>query len=305
MAGVAAGGGSGCEEDALLSELGQSARFGGVMGRDEILRWSWYDAGVSDTGASLDRLLRKGDVLERDGFLTVAGMGHLFASGNLGRERAGRRLRTGACFIEELSSSCPGVMMAGVSGSVSYGTSRKDDDIDILLITSGGSLWKVVKHALLEARRRRRIDPDMPVICLSYCMEYDSFRDEVASHRSRLFARDFLRLKTFTGAGVYRQLLSENGWIGDYYPRIYAERMKALEECSTRTQPSPCAADRLEYESVGSYLRLSALARNVLFRIRGRKDRAFRAIVRRDRCIYESGKWRELESGLEPLNTVI
>lgn len=285
---------------ALLSELGHSAAFGGVMEREEAQKWTWGEAGGAGFDSSLNELLRKGRVLEKNGLLTLGGMQHLFEQSEMRKMAAEKRLSFGRSFIGEISLQCPELLLGGVSGSVSYNSSGPEDDVDILLITEDGRLWKVIANALIEARRIRKTNPDAPILCLSYCMEETAFQSEALSHRSRLFARDFLRLKTETGFSLYSKILRDCTWMRTFYPAMFDERIgMEFKENERRREEQSSLMNTLSYVSVGSYLSIAAMIRNHAFRNEGKGHKEFRAVIRRDRCIYESVKWKRLEKSLE------
>ena len=290
---------------ALLTELGHSAAFGSVMEMEEAQKWSWKEIGDAGFNSSLNELLRMGRVIEKDGRLTLGGMQHLFEHSERRKMAAEDRLRFGQSFIRKIGSQCPELLLGGVSGSVSYNSSGPDDDVDILLITEDGSLWKVLADALIEARRIRKTNPDAPILCLSYCMEETAFRSEALSHRSRLFARDFLRLKAETGLSLYRKILRDSSWMRTFYPAMFDERscQEFMESEERRTERSR-SLNTLYYVSIGGYLSIAAMVRNHAFRREGKRHKEFRARIRRDRCIYESLKWKRLEKSFEEENVI-
>lgn len=293
--------GAQCLEEGLVSELSHSALCGSVMGREEALQWSWTEESRDDGAQErvIDLLVKQGSILERNGQLTVAGMEHLFGASVNRRRAAGMRLSEGTAFLERLKSRSPELLLAGITGSVSYGSSADADDIDILLIARNGTLWKVLKKALREARDMRRRKPAMPTLCLSYCMEEKAFRREMLNHRTRLFARDFLRLKPVAGKGEYGRMLAECFWMKQFYPGAFGARMRECKECAD-DGPSATGSrwNLLNYMAVGNYLRLAAAVRNARFRRDGAHHMLFRAIILPDRCIYESNKWKQLEASL-------
>ncbi len=287
------------QDTGILSELGHSAAFGGVMDRDEALKWSWSENRDGKISASLDRLLGNGSIMEKEGFLTLAGMEHLFLEGAERRTAARKGLLLGLSFIEKLRDLCPELLLGGVSGSVSYGSSATGDDVDIIMITENGTLWKVLKCALLEARRIRRARPDLPILCLSYCMDAGPFSEEALNHRSRLFARDFLRMKTGVGRAFYVRTLKECSWMRDFYPAVYDERLNDAPVLEDKGDIRPRRTwNGITYITLGSYLMLAAHVRNSRFRRQGNEHSAFKAVIAGDRCIYVSDKWKSLEESL-------
>ncbi|MBX8631789.1 MAG: hypothetical protein KIY12_01920 [Thermoplasmata archaeon] len=210
------------------------------------------------------------------------------------RRRAEERYRFASQFLNDALADIPDVLLAGIGGSVSYGTAREDDDVDIVIVSRDGALWNVLWRLLLDARKTRKGSPDKPLLCFSYCIEDSAFRVETATHRSRLFASDFLNMKVVKGEGYYAEILRENEWMASYYPGYYRRA-----RTGSKGGPAPSAMktrpDVTKYAVAGTYLKLSATVRNILFRLRGMNDSDFSAIIRHDRCIYQSSKWKRLE----------
>lgn len=286
--------------EGLIQELEHSASFGCVIPREEAVRWAWSaDMGKAGMETSVDEMVRDGRILEQNGQLTLPGMDHLFDQTTERRAAAQRRLEYGSAFLAGMTRLCPEILMSGISGSVSYGGAARGDDVDILLVTRRDMLWCVLRKLLLQARRLRRERPDMPVLCLSYCVDEDTFWKEAREHRSRLFARDFLRLKTISGQSLYTRVLSECTWMREFYPVVFEERRSAnVEDAPTHAAPGK-GWNMIDYLAVGGYLKLAAAIRNARFSLRGADSRRFRAVIREDRCIYESVKWKRLEDSFE------
>lgn len=278
-----------------LYELRNSAFFGGTMRREELRRWTWNEQEGND---SVDKLIGSGEVLESGGMVTLAGMQQLFEKQPAMQRNAEELMGFGLSFLRELRLRCPEIMLCGISGSVSYGCSNRTDDVDIVLVARDGALWRAIAKALLLARRIRGQRKGSPVLCLSYCMDETAFRREAEGHRSRLFARDFLRLRTEGDSALYIDTLSSNRWMRDYYPKAYDEKLRTCNAPDEKSALAVSRGDYMHFVVIGTYLRAAAGFRNARFRRLGESAREFSAIVRRDRCIYESRKWKMLEESL-------
>jgi hypothetical protein len=248
---------------------------------------------------AINSLVAQGKLVKREEEITLAERPDILGSWKECNARAIYRQEFASSFLKNALSESADVLMAGISGSVSYETAREDDDVDIIVIARDGTLWTVLWRLLLEARRTRKSFPDGPIICLSYCMEDTPFRKEAGMHRTRLFASDFLNTRVVSGMAYYKDVLRENSWMADFYPAGYARVTGRTAESDgeerQNTAPAGGRWNGVKYRVAGTYLRMFARARNLLFSIKGMDDCRFRANIAGDRCIYESSKWSHLE----------
>ena len=246
---------------------------------------------------AVDALKRKGRILVEKGEIALRQQSVVTGDAIDRRKRAEDYMSFGTAFLENVLPSVPGVIMAGICGSVSYGSALPGDDVDIVLVCRNGSLWTAMKKVLLAARALRKRDAARPVICLSYCADDSAFREEAGSHRTRLYASDFLNIRVVAGRAYYQNVLASSGWMRSCYPHTYAARAAEAGGSEAQVGQQSTVHDRLDYLLVGNYLNVMAGMRNIIFRLRGKGDRAFTARIERDRCVYASDRWGRLEKG--------
>ncbi len=247
--------------------------------------------------AAIEALERSGRIVIEGGEIALHGHGDVSGSALERRKRAGDYLSFGRAFLESVTPSVPDVIMAGICGSVSYGSAGPADDVDIILICRNGALWSVMKKVLLRARALRKKEPWRPVICLSYCADDAAFREEAANHRTGLFASDCLNIRVVKGEDYYLNVLSSNPWMRSRYPSTYDARVGDGEKSATYVEGQNTFRNRLDYMLVGNYLRAMARGRNMMFRLRGNEHALFTARIEKDRCVYASERWKRLEEG--------
>jgi hypothetical protein len=244
--------------------------------------------------AAITSLQKSGSILVKGGEISLFGE-RTAGDAHERRKRGNDYMSFGVSFLEKVLPSVPEVIMAGVCGSVSYGSAAEGDDVDIILICRSGSLWGVLKKVLLAARAVRKKESWRPVICLSYCAEDRVFRDEVANHRTRLFTSDCLNIRVVKGENYYRSVLAGNGWMRSFFPAAYAARLRDGVRSETQDENWNIAGNVLDYMLIGNYLKVMARMRNLVFHLKGRDSAFFTARIERDRCIYASDRWRKLE----------
>jgi len=122
-----------------------------------------------------------------------------------------------------LLSFLPSVKLIGLSGSLSMNNCRKNDDIDLFIITSRRRLWitRLLVLALLTffgERRERNTILGKDKICLNMLLSEDSI---VISKNSRnLFtAHEVVQVKPlFNKDNTYEKFLNANKWTRSFLP---------------------------------------------------------------------------------------
>lgn len=283
-------------EEEVLDIIRSSVRCGFTSTVDEVQeRLAAGNSGIAmKCATAIDILEKSGRIMIENGEIVLRGQGDVSGRAHERRRMAGEYMSFGLSFLEGILPSVPDVLMAGICGSVSYGSAGPDDDIDIMLVCRNGTLWSVMRKVLLAARSVRKREPRKPIMCLSYCAGDDAFREEAASHRTRLFASDCLNIRVVKGRDYYTNVLESSTWMSSCYPLTYAARVAEGNGDDVDCGGS-AGGDRLNYLLIGGYLKTMAWGRNLALRLKGREDELFTARIERDRCVYASDRWRRLE----------
>lgn len=127
-------------------------------------------------------------------------------------------------------SVIPSIDFVGITGSLSMGAARENEDIDLLIITSVGCLWitRLLCHVLLKIKRvqvRHWKDKDIrDKLCLNMFLETKnlSFAD-----RNEIYtAHELLQIKPlFDRDSAYRRLLISNKWVRQFFPEGYRQSL--------------------------------------------------------------------------------
>ena len=120
----------------------------------------------------------------------------------------------------------PSVKLAAISGALSMDNSRKNDDIDLVIITSKNLLWSTRFLANLFLLLFKR-DPAGQKISDRACL--NMFLDESAlsiSDRNIYTAHEICQMRVlWDREGTYRKFLRANSWIKDYLPNWQLEKI--------------------------------------------------------------------------------
>ncbi len=215
------------------------------------------------------------------------------------RRLTDQRLRQADLFAASLERCTPGLELMAISGSVAYGGTKVDDDIDFYIVTGSDGLWITLLIAMGLARLHRLRRPETPVFCFNRLEEADGCRARFRESGEALFAREALSLRVLRGAGFYRDLLESAPWMERWFPALYRKRVEETgARDPARTAPSSPlwrAANATAFLVVGPYLWTLGAIRNRRLRREGRTQAVFRTVVEPRFCAYESRKYDRLD----------
>ncbi len=184
-----------------------------------------------------------------------------------------------------------------ISGSTSYLSASKTDDLDFFCISESGRMWKSFVKSLILARSFRLLQKDSPWLCLSYVADEQFAKREFASSRDGLFARDAISARVIHGEEYYSNLLRENSWMAEYFPKLYSlqiakssNAVKAMKRDSTFAR----IVNLFLYYTAGSYIKLKSYLLNRKFSRDRKISSLFKLRIGVDHCVYESQDYLRL-----------
>ncbi len=210
---------------------------------------------------------------------------------------AARRLAGASAFTENLLRVCPWLRLVAISGSVAYGRTRPDDDIDFFLVVARGRLWVTLLVAMVLARIARGKVRGLPTYCFNRALEEDRAMEAFSSRHEALFAREALNLRVLRGRSFYGSLIERAPWMEQHFPVLYRSRRAEAsgpEATAARGEIWWSLANAAAFLGLGAYLRLVGQVRNRRHVRSGEDSAQFRTVVQRGFCAYESNKYEQL-----------
>lgn len=219
------------------------------------------------------------------------------------RIRAEWNLEVGRNFAL-LFRSDENLLLLSISGSTSYHSVSKEDDLDFFCVTRNDSMWIFLLKALIKGRLFRAREKRSPPFCFSYVMEEAYARKLFSKRSDALFARDAMMAVVLKGEEFYGKLLTENEWIGSYFPRMYSTRISEVlkrhysesmvGEFSKKPPTSQRIANRILWPILGNYIRVKSYLLNRKFSRVEDTRRIFKVKMDKDHCLFESNDYMEL-----------
>ncbi len=198
-------------------------------------------------------------------------------------------------------------VLVAVSGSTSYKTASRKDDVDLFCVTRPGTMWVFLARALILTRLSKLFDRSRAPICLSCVMDESYARKLFSADRGALFARDALVAEVVLGRDQYDSLLESAPWVGRYFPRLYALRRspgRQRKDAKGAGSAWTKVANLLLFITLGSYIRAKARLHNNLLAKQGNDLYLFQVRIGLDHLIYESDKYirlREMYDEIQPI----
>ncbi len=192
----------------------------------------------------------------------------------------------------------PAVRLVAVSGSTSYDSARRDDDVDFFCVTKKSEMWFFMVKTLLLARINRVWRRGGPSVCFSCVMDEGRAREQFGEAKDPLFARDALTAKPLLGLEYFRGLLTRATWMKNFYPRLYLSKLNGNRVRSINDDSGSSAIKRILnsylFHVVGRYIRLKSKLLNSRLAKEGKISSIFMVRMGEDHCIYESVRYRQL-----------
>lgn len=188
--------------------------FGFPLTKDDLVRWS--------CGAG-SRSARKVEVVNKSGYFFVKGR-EILINKRISRVKASQKKLRIAERASKILSFIPTVKMVAVTGSLAMMNSGKNSDIDLMVVTSKGTLWttRFCIYVLLNAIRytlRKPLDSDQKdKFCLNIWLDES---DMVWSKPDRNIytAHEIAQIIPLVNKDeTYEKFLWKNKWILSYWP---------------------------------------------------------------------------------------
>ena len=202
-----------------------------------------------------------------------------------------------------LSAAGHWVLCVGITGSTAYGEPQTGDDLDLFVVTRRGSLWIFLATTYLSLRLHRwsGASDGRPLPCFNLVLEDLSAQREFGRPQGFLFARESLAVRLLEGDDYYGHLLGRAPWIGEWFPRLYAERARSLP--GRRPAPAPALARALNaviFPWLASYLQLAGLWRSSRRESSGRGAGSFRTVTGPGQLAFRSQRFEQIRRAYEP-----
>ena len=169
-------------------------------------------------GQELARLVKAKKIGAKDGYFYLKGRAKTV---NLRKQRSrwSKAKLKRASFFAQILKVIPTIKLVAISGALAMKNCHKDDDIDLVLITSAGSLWttRFFANILLLPFKR---DPRGQKIANRACLNVFIDESDLKIRPQNLyFAHEICQMKPLWDRdGTYSRFIQANSWVKKYLP---------------------------------------------------------------------------------------
>lgn len=210
-------------EKAILKTLKYGNIFDYPMKAWEIQKWLiGKEAGLRQIEKALRKLYKVSRIKYQGGYYFLSGRKGLVAK-RFERQRQSEKYLNTAKWIGKIFKLIPWVLLVGVSGGLAMENARREDDIDLFIVTGRKRLWisRILILGVLEVLGKRRKRGEIGVnaagkICINMLLDEDSLAQK---DKDIYLAHEVLQMRVlWEREGIYSKYLEENFWAFKYLP---------------------------------------------------------------------------------------
>lgn len=208
---------------AMLRTLIYADLFDYPLTKDEV--WKWLIKSPNALGDTRN-------IQEKKGFYFLRGRRNIVQV----RQRREKWSNTKLEIAKKIASFLkyiPTIKLVGVSGALAVGNAKKDDDIDLFIISSKGLIWtaRFLTTLFIEFTGFRR-HPDEEKLKNKICLNMFVAEDHLIlpkNERDLFSAHEVLQMKPiYDKGGVYEKFIKANSWVKEYLPNAVDEDIRIL-----------------------------------------------------------------------------
>lgn len=181
-------------------------------------------ADLPEIQKELSSLINKKRLNTQKGYYFLKNRTQILATRSIRRRYSKRKIKR-AYFYASLLKFIPTIRLVGITGALAMQNSHKRDDIDLVVITSKGTLWttRFLTSLILFPFKR---DPTGHNIANRACLNL--FLDETKlniENKNAYIAHEICQMKPVWDRNkTYSQLLRQNIWVKKYLPNWRPEK---------------------------------------------------------------------------------
>ncbi|MEJ6524738.1 MAG: hypothetical protein QNL65_11250, partial [Opitutales bacterium] len=124
--------------------------------------------------------------------------------------------------VLSILNSCQQITGLAITGSVAAGVNAEDGDVDVLIITKPGWVWRVRALAIYLAHKH----PNGGLLCPNMVMSQDSLEFE----KSVYSAREMMQIIPIKDSNGISELYSKNTWVNEVLPNASKKQSITLPQ---------------------------------------------------------------------------
>ncbi len=249
-------------KSAAFAALSYFDLFSYPLFEEEVWYWLPIKTERREAKKALEELKKEGKIVTKDGFYFLP-QNKKIEERKKQESYAKEKIKK-AKKAAQILGFLPGVLLVGLTGNLAMKAANKEDDIDFLIITRSGWLWRsrfwaVILLELFGWRRRPNQKKVRDKICLNLFLDENHLA--LGEERQDLYtAHEILQMRPLVNkAGTYQRFLAANFWAASFLPQAFKERQKEWPKAKARDLNSPRAVFPCFGEKILAYLQLKKI----------------------------------------------
>lgn len=173
---------------------------------------------VSTFNKTLQLLLKEKKIVQKDNLLFLKGRESIVKIRQVRKRSSAKKLEK-ALFYAKILRFIPTIKLLAISGALSMENADANDDIDLVIVTSKGSLWttRLLANLILWPFRRKAGELHIKdKACLNMFLEFDSLK---IGTQNLYTAHEIAQMRPLWQRGkTYQSLIKANSWVKNYLP---------------------------------------------------------------------------------------
>ncbi|HUV72404.1 MAG TPA: hypothetical protein VMW25_05325 [Clostridia bacterium] len=210
---------------AILKTLAYADSFDYPLTSNEI--WYWlitpYFFSLAEVKKKLIELKKQGRISQKEKYYFLSGREEITLLREQREKFSKPKLEIAQKTVAKLKT-IPFIKMIGVSGALAMNNARKDDDIDLMIITAKNQLWLsriiiFLLSAVLGIKRRKPADREVKdKICFNLFLDENQLKVEP---ENLFLAHEICQLKPlYNKDQTYEKFLYVNQWVKKFLPNV-------------------------------------------------------------------------------------
>lgn len=212
----------------------------------------------------------------------------------IGREHNSVKKLAIAKSAVRLLGKVPSIVFIGITGALAMDNADKDSDIDLLIVSTKGTLWatRMIAYALLKLNNFPLRTPNQKEqedrLCLNMWLEEDQ-KTWPKEDRNIYTAHEIVQIVSILDRnGFLHSFLAANAWTNDFWPN--ATRM-SLSELRSSPKPFPKSGRSLLLSSFTIFILKAGNLLAYIFQKLYMGSKKTREVVAKNKAIFHPVDW--------------
>lgn len=225
--------------------------FGYPLNAHEFKRW--------EPGERLKLRKARPKVCEVNGYYVISGKEKLVTRRLTNEFHSKSKIKI-LSFAKPIFEEDNNILMVGITGSLAMSSAGSNSDIDLMIVTQEGAMWKSRLQTLLALRRNKikvRSSGDSSErdkLCLNMWLDSGNLKVE-ESLRNPYTAHEVAQVVPLVNKNnIYEEFIAVNRWVGEYWPKAVSVKNYTKPLPKAKPSTKDVVLEKLAYIAQKAYM---------------------------------------------------